>query len=361
MASSFRAGGGRQPCHAIEAEQWLSDPGFFSDFGGLTPNLVFSNARHFQFTSPIATPWAQNNRVRGKLFRAGAHWKGRPSVILLHGWSAELQYRWQFLVLARQLARAGVNAAMFELPYHCHRKPQEPGAIQNFISHDLLHMLEATRQSLADARALEAWLRAQGSPSVGLWGVSLGAWLAGLLICNQSGAGFPPARPHSSSEVPGAPVPAGRVETRPTRQTGSNSRPDFAVLLTPIARVDQAIEELAFCRAIRDTLQTTSVRLDPLNLTSHRPSISPRNILLVESQYDAFAPVETIESLWLAWGTPEIWRLPHGHISVLLSPSILGRVIRWLREKAYAVLKCDEALKHGTVELLNRDGPSRDF
>src|SRR5437764_6794844 len=71
---------------------------------------------------------------------------------------------------------------MFEFPYHGRGRPRGPGAIQNFISYDLLHMLEATRQALADARALMGWLAGQGSPAVGVWGISLGAWLAGLLI-----------------------------------------------------------------------------------------------------------------------------------------------------------------------------------
>ena len=297
MAGGFRAGGRREPHHPAEAEKLLNAPGFFSDLPDIAPELVFTSEKDFQFTSPILTRWAENNRVSGKLFRAGVDWKARPSIILLHGWSAELQYRWQFPFLARQLARAGVNAIMFELPYHGQRRPHEPGAIQNFISQDLLHMLEATRQSLADARAVLRWLQAQGSPVVGLWGISLGAWLGGLLICAEP-------------------------------------RPQFAVLLTPIANVDQAIGELAFCEAIRGSLKTTSVRLEPLNLFAHRPLIAPENILIVESRYDVFAPVETVESLWQAWGKPEIWRLPHGHISILLSPSILRQIVKWVREVA---------------------------
>jgi hypothetical protein len=41
------------------------------------------------------------------------------------------------------------------------------------------------------------------------------------------------------------------------------------------------------------------------------------------------APLE----LWQSWEQPEIWRLPHGHISTALiasMPGLPGRVLRWL-------------------------------
>jgi hypothetical protein len=34
--------------------------------------------------------------------------------------------------------------------------------------------------------------------------------------------------------------------------------------------------------------------------------------------------------LWQRWGQPEIWRLPHGHISGLFVPGLTGRVFDWL-------------------------------
>jgi len=315
IASSFRADGRPEACDASAAENLLQDPSFFASGSHATPELVFTSPREFEFISPMPGRWVDNNRVHGKLFRAGPDWQRRPSVILMHGWNAELQYRWQFQFLGARLARAGVNAVTFQLPYHGQRRPREPGAIQNFISYDLLHMLEATRQSLADARALLRWLVSQGSPRVGLWGISLGAWLAGLLACAEA-------------------------------------QVDFAVLLTPIASVEQAIEELAFCQAIRHSLRNTAVRLDPLNLASHRPLVRPENILIVEAQHDLFAPAPTVENLWRAWGETTIWRLPHGHISILLSPLILKRIVRWIRQKAIPATTAEWSYSSSNSSLL---------
>ncbi|MGH8597720.1 MAG: alpha/beta hydrolase family protein, partial [Gammaproteobacteria bacterium] len=135
----------------------------------------------------------------------------------------------------------------------------------------------------------------------GLWGISLGAWLTGLVAC-------------------------------------ADDRLGFAVLHTPVARIDRVIDELDFCRAIRTSLDGASIRLDRLTLTSYRAHLSPEKILIVASQHDMFAPAETIEELWRAWGEPEMWRTPHGHISVLMSAPIMERTVDWIARTARAAV-----------------------
>ena len=39
---------------------------------------------------------------------------------------------------------------------------------------------------------------------------------------------------------------------------------------------------------------------------------------------------EQTEELWQKWKQPEIWRLPHGHISWMGAPGLTGRVLHWL-------------------------------
>ena len=289
--------GNGEGSQATAAEKLLDDPDFFCDFVQVPGDLTFTNDKKFRFTSPIQTPWAENNIVHGKLFACAENWRRHPTVILLHGWNAESGYRVLFPYLAWRLNRAGLNAAMIELPYHSHRKPRGRGAVKNFLSDDLLQVAGATRQALADTRALVAWLREQGSPFVGLWGFSLGAWLSGLLACTEPRIGS-------------------------------------AVLTTPVSRIDRVIDELDFCRPIRKRLEGVEVRLDRLNLISHRPKLPPENILLVASEHDLFAPVETIEELWLAWNKPTIWRTRQGHISALMCAPVMERTVKWLAGKA---------------------------
>jgi len=275
------------------AQSLLDHPDFFCDFVEAPGDLRFRNEREFEFRSPVETAWPENNMVHGRLFRRGRRWQDKPVVILLHGWNAETGYRVLFPYLARRLMRAGLNAAMIELPYHSHRKPRGNEAIRNFISDDLMNVVEAVRQAIADTRAVLAWLAAQGCPRVGLWGISLGAWLAGHVAC-------------------------------------VDDRADFAVLMTPVSRMDRVIAELDFCEPIRRTLNGANVRLDRLNLDAHRPRLSRRNILIVQSAHDLFAPAETIEELWRAWDKPVIWRLPHGHISAMMSTPMMERTVNWI-------------------------------
>jgi dienelactone hydrolase len=279
---------------AAKVQALLDYPDFFAGDVVAPADFRFVTRRRFQFSSPAPSPWKRNNTVHGRLYTVSKSWTDEPTVILLHGWNAQTAYRTLFPHLARRLVRRGVNVAMFQLPYHCRRKPRRgKGAARNFLSGDLVHVAQAARQSLADARALIAWLKQQGSPRIGLWGISLGGWLSGMLACMEP-------------------------------------QVDFAVLMTPVARMDRLIAEAHFCAPIRRSLAGVKLRLDSMNLSAHRPKVAPENILVVASQHDLFAPVETIEELCEAWGVSELWHLRHGHISVLMSMPVMERVIGWI-------------------------------
>jgi pimeloyl-ACP methyl ester carboxylesterase len=279
--------------HIQAASEMLRQPDFFAP--EVAPARVEFQKQKFQFTSPVLSNFENNNLVRGKFEPASGNWRERPSVIFLHGWNAELQDQWLCPFWAQLLARAGVNGFMFELPFHSTRRPGPKDSIRNFLSGDLLHVMQATHQSLADVRALAKWLRAEGSPRVGLWGISLGAWLAGLASAHQP-------------EI------------------------DLAVMVTPVVRMDRALRDLPFCAQIRDDLQGIDDQFRLLNLVAHAPRLSPEQMLIVASQLDLFAAPETIDELESAW-RPEVWRFQHGHISILIAASIMRRVAKWVASR----------------------------
>jgi pimeloyl-ACP methyl ester carboxylesterase len=290
--------------HIAEASEILRRPEFFCPPVEPAPVEFISKSR-FQFASPVCSEVENNNLVRGRFEPAEKEWRRRPSVILLHGWNAELQYQWLCPFWAQLLARAGVNAFMFELPFHGARRPRRSQPIRNFLSGNLLHVMRATHQSLADVRALALWLRAQGSPAVGLWGVSLGAWLAGLASAHQP-------------EI------------------------DLAVMVTPVVRMDRALRDLPFCNAIREDLRGIDAEFRLLNLVEHAARLVPEQMLVVASQLDLFAAPETIDELAAAW-RPEVWRFQHGHISILVASSVMRRVARWVAarmQRAPALTGC---------------------
>lgn len=288
--------------HVAEAAAFLRRADFFNP-DVMAAKLKFTAPHAFEFRSPVRSDFVGNNIVRGRCELTGDGWQHRPAVILLHGWNAELQYQWCHPYWSQLLARNGINAFRFELPYHASRRPSGREEIRNFLSGNLLHVARATHQALADTRALALWLRAQGAPSIGVWGTSLGGWLAGLAAAHEP-------------EI------------------------DFAVLLTPVVRMERALRELSFCAPIREQLQDAHEHFRPFNLIEHQPRRG-KDVLLVASELDLFAPLETITELERAWQC-ELWRLTHGHISVLLSNPVMRRIAEWCQAKA-AALRFDMA------------------
>jgi dienelactone hydrolase len=255
-------------------------------------DFVWTSDGAFRFRSPLTSTAMENNTVYGRLFAAGEDWRRHPTAILLHGWNAELCYRKLFPKIAAHLKQVGWNTADIELPYHMRRRPRQ-GPVTDFISSDLGGMLAASRQALADIAALGRWLQAQGSLGIGLWGFSLGAWLAGLMARTDAGL-------------------------------------RFVVLTTPIARIDRVVHELPFCEPIRRGLRGRELDLTPLNLGAQKTALDPGKMLIIQARHDLFAPAATVEELWRAWGQPEIWRVPQGHISVLMSMSLVRRAAHWI-------------------------------
>jgi dienelactone hydrolase len=275
-----------------EARAFLESADFISR--EVEPARVeFERRPHFYFATPRPTPFLENNIVQGRLYRCERQWQERPTVLLLHGWNDIIDHRWRFPAIARQINYQGMNAATLEAPYHFQRRPRHLGSWSNFLCPDILRTTKATAQAVAEIQAFAGWLHEQGCPAVGLWGVSLGAWLAGLAACHDP-------------------------------------RWSCVVLMAPVARLDYVIENVAFCRHIRSALQGQPAATGRLNLTSCRPAIPISDILLIEAEHDVFMAKETVEELWRAWDQPAIWRVPEGHISVLCARGLSERIIRWM-------------------------------
>ena len=159
---------------------------------------------------------------------------------------------------------------------------------------------------MAEIRALTGWLLEQGCPTVALWGISLGGWQAGLAACRDE-----------------------RLAAVVMAVTGV--RMDYK-----FSRAERVI-----WRRVREALHAQSaareaLNMTPLNLTLATPVIPMKNILLNNGVHDLFVEKDAIEELRQKWEQPEIWRLPHGHISWMFAPGLTGRVLRWLAPRLEA-------------------------
>ena len=200
-------------------------------------------------------------------------------------------------------------------------------------------MAEITAQAVAEIRALTGWLLGKGCPAVALWGISYGAWLSGLTVCREA-------------------------------------RLAAAVLTIPGVRANPAFGELVVWRRIRKILQERRAAWEALNLTVYnlatsRPAIPSEKILLIDAIHDLFAPGYT-EELWQAWGQPDLWRLPHGHISITCMtapgmtgpcPPVAGAAVEPAGQANGSNLKVESAfgLHSGSISACYKSGIARIF
>jgi alpha-beta hydrolase superfamily lysophospholipase len=219
---------------------------------------------------------------------------------LLHGGGDYLNHRYRFPLTVPAIHRAGFNAATLVAPYHFQR------SVHRVDAFDHLRVAEAFAQAVAEIRALTGWLLNQGCPSIALFGISLGGWLAGLAATRDS---------RLIAIV--LAVPGVRRDYRATRGE--------RVLWAPMRK---ALEKQ---KTAREALDKT-----PMNLTLSRPVISKENILLIQGRYDLLVGAERTEELWQKWKQPEIWRLPHGHVSWMFTPGLTRRVLCWLAARMEA-------------------------
>lgn len=302
-----------------EALCFLKSPNFIPVESQPAP-VQFDEGVNFRFASPRPSAFQENNIAYGRLYRCAARWQEKPVILLLHGGGLTrgrkscLKYRFAYPMIARRCNRAGFNAATLELPYNFQRHPRPSGPQP---TQDVLRMAEAVAQAIAEIRALTGWFLAQSCSGVGLWGTSMGAWLAGLTVC------------------------------RDPRLTA-------AVMTVPIVRSNAGIAERIIHRSRREAWRPVFRADEPLdatpfNLTSARPVIPKNNILLIGGIHDLVCPMKQIETLWQVWGQPDLWRLPHGHISFMSQRGLTGRVLGWLAPRMAGpcgAVKPDNAQHH---------------
>jgi pimeloyl-ACP methyl ester carboxylesterase len=299
-----------------QAVQFLKGPDFIPAESQRAPLDFIPGASggRFRFPTPRPCEFPENNVVHGRLYHCADAWQQRPVIVSLHGGGDFPGNQFGFHLFARRCYRAGFNAVTLELPYHFQRRPRQYGRLNilcqysSLISRDYLQMAKTYAQAVAEIRSLSGWVLAEGCPGVVLVGASLGAYLAGMTVCHD-------ARMTSTVMI----LPAARMGL-------------LALQLEPV--VGRRVQEtLLRRRAAWEELDRT-----PLNLTLARPAISKENVLLIEGMHDLLVTSSPIE-LWQSWGQPEIWRLPHGHISTALTasmPGLSGRILRWLAPRLEA-------------------------
>ncbi len=130
-----------------------------------------THAAFLRFTSPVRTPYPENNRVNARWFPA----RGRRAVVLLPHWNCDAV---GYTGLCWALNLLGIAVLRLSMPYHDIRKPAEIKRADYAVSANIGRTLDACRQGVIDARCCLDWLEQQGYSRLGIVGTSLGSCYA---------------------------------------------------------------------------------------------------------------------------------------------------------------------------------------
>jgi hypothetical protein len=131
------------------------------------------------FTSQIESPWPENNRVYGQLFRSR---RRGPAVVVLAQWNA----RWEEQqAVCRWLSFLGITAIKMSLPYHDRRAIPDHPRGDHLVGPNIGLTIQANRQAVVDVRRTLRWLEQQGYDRLGLLGTSIGSSIAFIATCHD--------------------------------------------------------------------------------------------------------------------------------------------------------------------------------
>jgi hypothetical protein len=150
-------------------------------FGYDSPKNFGLEGDWLSFTSPVDTPYPENNHVKAKWFPARN--QNRKAVVVLPHWNAKLP---QHNALCAGIARLGISALRLSIPYHDSRMPAGLQRADYAVSSNICRTIDATRQAVIDTRACFDWLEQQGFRQLGIVGTSLGSCFAFLAAAHDS-------------------------------------------------------------------------------------------------------------------------------------------------------------------------------
>jgi len=135
-------------------------------------------AQFLRFTSPVHTPYPENDSVNARWYPAPAEkMAGKPkqAIIVMPQWNADA---FSHNALCALFNRFGISALRLSKPYHDIRRPAELERSDYAVSSNIGRTISACRQAVVDIRCCLDWLEAQGYEQFGILGTSLGSCYA---------------------------------------------------------------------------------------------------------------------------------------------------------------------------------------
>jgi hypothetical protein len=162
----------------------LTDPAFDGGraLGVPYERMLFPSGFAPRPEEPGSQEWAEHAANRTAVATVLRHeGEPRPWVVAIHGFG--MGFPFMDLVglhAVKMHRRLGLNVVLPVLPLHGPRRVTRVSGEQ-FLSFDLISTLHGLTQAVWDIRRIISWLRAQDAPAIGIYGVSLGGYVASLV------------------------------------------------------------------------------------------------------------------------------------------------------------------------------------
>jgi hypothetical protein len=282
-----------------EERGWLDRPAFYHD---TPPPLSFESGYMPHADEPGRQRWATyrpNRTAHARLLRHPG--PERPWMVCIPGYRmgnatvdlTGFRVGW----LHEEL---GLNVAIPVLPFHGPRRVGRRGG-DGFLSGDFLDTVHAQSQAVWDTRRLIHWLRREGAPAVGLYGLSLGGYTAALVAALEAGLHCVVAGIPASCFVGLARWNAPGLLLRAAERAGFSW--------------DQ----------VEDLLRVVS----PLAMP---PRVPWNRRFLFAGVADRLAPAEQARDLWVHWERPRVHWYQGSHVSFSVEPGVQELVRHALTE-----------------------------
>ncbi len=135
-------------------------------------------ADFLRFTSPVRTPYPENDTVNARWYPAGPEKQaGKPkqAIIVMPQWNADA---FSHNALCSIFNKFGISALRLSKPYHDIRRPAELERSDYAMSSNIGRTISACQQAVVDIRSCIDWLEQQGYEQFGVLGTSLGSCYA---------------------------------------------------------------------------------------------------------------------------------------------------------------------------------------
>jgi hypothetical protein len=136
-----------------------------------------------RFTSPVSSPYPENDLVNARWFPASAAQeekfrragKPRQAMVVMPQWNADA---FSHNALCEIFNRFGISCLRLSKPYHDTRRPAELERSDYAVSSNIGRTIAACRQAVVDIRSCLDWLEQKGYEQFGVLGTSLGSCYA---------------------------------------------------------------------------------------------------------------------------------------------------------------------------------------